>query len=37
MDRGGGEAAFNKVNLLVSTGMILLVVYDSYNALQPKN
>ena len=36
MDEGGGEAAFNKVNLLVSTGMISLVVYDSYNALQPK-
>lgn len=36
MDEGAGEAAFNKVNTLVSTGMISLVVYDSYNAMQPK-
>lgn len=36
MDEGAGEAAFNKVNLLVSTGQIICVIYDSYNALQPK-
>jgi recombination protein RecA len=36
MDEGAGEAAFNKVNTLVDTGMISLVVYDSYNAMQPK-
>jgi len=36
MDEGAGEAAFNKVNLLVSTGLISAVIYDSYNAMQPK-
>lgn len=36
MDEGAGEAAFNKVNTLVNTGMISCVVYDSYNAMQPK-
>lgn len=36
LDEGAGEAAFNKVNTLVSTGMISAVVYDSYNAMQPK-
>lgn len=36
MDEGAGEAAFNKVNVLVNTGQISLVVYDSYNAMQPK-
>lgn len=36
MDEGAGEAAFNKVNVLVGTGMISCVVYDSYNGLQPK-
>lgn len=36
MDEGAGEAAFNKVNTLVETGEISLVVYDSYNAMQPK-
>lgn len=36
MDEGGGEAAYNKVDKLVETGEIGMVVYDSYNALQPK-
>lgn len=36
MDEGGGEAAYNKVDRLVETGEIGLVIYDSYNALQPK-
>lgn len=36
LDAGAGEASYNKVSKLVKTGMISLVVYDSYNALQPK-
>jgi recombination protein RecA len=36
MDEGAGEAAYNKVDKMVETGEIGLVIYDSYNALQPK-
>lgn len=36
MDEGAGEAAYNKVDKLVETGEIDIVIYDSYNALQPK-
>ncbi len=35
LDEYGGEGAYNKVEQLVSTGEIGLVVIDSYNALQP--
>lgn len=35
LDEYGGEAAYNKVEELVKTGEIGLVVIDSYNALQP--
>lgn len=35
LDEYGGEGAYNKVEELVSTGEIGLVVIDSYNALQP--
>lgn len=37
MDDTAGEGAYNKVDKLVETGEIGLVVYDSYNALQPKS
>jgi len=37
MDEGGGEAAYNKVDKLVETGEFGMVIYDSYNALQPKS
>ncbi len=36
MDDTAGEGAYNKVDKLVETGEIDLVIYDSYNALQPK-
>ena len=36
MDEHAGEGAYNKVDRLVESGEIDLVVYDSYNALQPK-
>lgn len=36
MDEGAGEVAYNKVDKMVETGEIDLVIYDSYNALQPK-
>lgn len=37
MDETAGEGAYNKVDKLVETGEIDLVIYDSYNALQPKS
>lgn len=37
MDDTAGEGAYNKVDKLVETGEIGIVVYDSYNALQPKS
>ncbi len=37
MDDTAGEGAYNKVDKLVETGEIDLVIYDSYNALQPKS
>lgn len=37
MDESAGEGAYNKVDRLVETGEFGLVVYDSYNALQPKS
>lgn len=36
MDEEAGEGAYNKVDKLVETGEVGLVIYDSYNALQPK-
>ena len=36
LDSSGGEGAYNKAEVLVKTGEIGLVVYDSYNSLQPK-
>lgn len=36
MDETAGEGAYNKVDKLVETGEIDIVIYDSYNALQPK-
>lgn len=36
MDESAGEGAYNKVDKLVETSEIDLVIYDSYNALQPK-
>lgn len=36
MDAEAGEGAYNKVDKMVETGEIGLVIYDSYNALQPK-
>lgn len=36
MDATAGEGAYNKVDKMVETGEIDLVIYDSYNALQPK-
>lgn len=36
LDASGGEGAYNKAEVLVKTGEIGLVVYDSYNSLQPK-
>lgn len=35
LDEYGGEGAYNKIEELVKTGEIGLVVIDSYNALQP--
>ena len=35
MDGEGGEAAYAKVETLVDTGEVGLVVYDSYNGIQP--
>jgi len=35
LDEHGGEGAYNKMETLVETGEIGLVVIDSYNALQP--
>lgn len=37
MDEHAGEGAYNKVDRMVETGEIDLVIYDSYNALQPKS
>lgn len=37
MDESAGEGAYNKVDRLVETGEFGLVIYDSYNALQPKS
>ncbi len=37
LDEHGGEGAYNKVERLVEAGDIGLVVYDSYNSLQPKS
>jgi recombination protein RecA len=37
MDEHAGEGAYNKVDRMVETGLIDLVIYDSYNALQPKS
>lgn len=36
LDESGGEGAYNKMEALVKTGEIGLVIVDSYNALQPK-
>ncbi len=36
MDEHAGEGAYNKVDRLVESGEIDVVVYDSYNALQPR-
>ena len=36
MDDTAGEGAYNKVDKMVETGEIDIVIYDSYNALQPK-
>lgn len=36
MDAEAGEGAYNKVDKMVETGEIDFVIYDSYNALQPK-
>lgn len=36
MDADAGEGAYNKVDKMVETGEIDIVIYDSYNALQPK-
>lgn len=33
LDSSGGEGAYNKAEILVKTGEIGLVVYDSYNSL----
>ena len=35
MDEHGGEAAFEKSEMLVQTGEVGLVIYDSYNGFQP--
>ena len=35
MDEHGGEAAYEKVEMMVDTGEVGLVIYDSYNGLQP--
>lgn len=37
MDETAGEGAYNKVDKLVETGEFGLVIYDSYNALQPRS
>ena len=37
LDETAGEGAYNKVDKLVETGEVDLVIYDSYNALQPKS
>lgn len=36
LDESAGEGAYNKAEKMVESGEIGLVVYDSYNALQPK-
>lgn len=36
IDEHAGEGAYNKATKLIETGQIGLVVYDSYNSLQPK-
>lgn len=36
LDESAGEGAYNKMEALVKTGEIGLVVIDSYNSLQPK-
>lgn len=36
LDESAGEGAYNKVEKLVRTGEIGLVIIDSYNSLQPK-
>lgn len=36
MDETAGEGAYNKVDKMVESGEIDMVIYDSYNALQPK-
>lgn len=35
LDEHAGEGAYNKVDALVESGEVGLVVYDSYNSLQP--
>lgn len=35
MDGEGGEAAYDKVETLVDTGEVGLVIFDSYNGIQP--
>jgi recombination protein RecA len=37
LDEHGGEGAYNKMEQMVETGEIQLVVIDSYNSLQPKS
>lgn len=37
MDESAGEGAYNKVDKMVETGEVDIVIYDSYNALQPKS
>ena len=37
MDEFAGEGAIDKVHKLVETGEIGLVIYDSYNAIQPRS
>lgn len=36
LDEHAGEGAYNKAQKLIETGEIGLVIYDSYNSLQPK-
>lgn len=36
LDEGAGEAAYDKIETLVETGKVGLVVIDSYNGFQPK-
>jgi recombination protein RecA len=35
LDENAGEGAYNKVDALVESGEVGLVIYDSYNSLQP--